>query len=630
MEGALHSSCVGRHLERQLSFSALDRHFSRFLTALSGRSTPDLYYASALLSRHVSEGHVCLDLSAWAGRRIVAGDAPDTAYTAPAAAAWRTILAESGVVGAPGEFKPLVLDDRFRLYFYRYWEYQTLLADRIRRLALRPLTPLIRRPDADSIAGCFSAADDPAPDWQKIAALMACLKPFLVITGSPGTGKTTVVARILSQILESAPAGGQRIALAAPTGKAAFRLQEAIRSVKRTLSCGPAVQAGIPETASTVHRLLGSLPGSSRFRHDRGNPLPFETVVIDEASMLDLPLLAKLVRALPETAGLILLGDKNQLASVEAGAVLSDICGPSPANRFSSDMIAALTPFTGASLYGSVATASAPGVHDCIIHLQTNYRFEGDSDIARISEAVNRGDGAQALKTMTFGSGKQVSWLSLPAPNEIERTLAPLILKGFRGYLELGRAGGAEEDIFAAFEGFRVLCALRQGPFGVETVNRRIENILQSERLIERRRPYYCGQPLMITRNHPQLGLYNGDIGLVLPDPDRDGELSAVFPEAPGSYRRFSPWRLPECETAYAITVHKSQGSEFDSVLLILSDQDAPVLSRELVYTGITRARKQVRIASAEQIFVSAVSRRIARTSGLQDALWPNRPENDS
>jgi exodeoxyribonuclease V alpha subunit len=617
-------------LEQSIAFSALDRHFARFLTKLSGRATPELLYASALLSRQVAEGHVCLDLNAWAGRQVASCDASGGVYTAPEAAHWRMKLTDSGLVGAPGDFKPLILDDHLRLYFYRYWEYQHLLAESILRLALQPLAPRGRRPDADRVAALFPATGGHAPDWQKIAALMACLKPFLVITGSPGTGKTTTVARILALMLEQRPLAKPRMALAAPTGKAAIRLQEAIRSAKQTLACDSAVKAGIPEAASTVHRLLGSLPGSSQFRHDSGNPLPVDIVVIDEASMLDLPLLSKLMQAMPEKSGLILLGDKNQLASVEAGAVLSDLCGPLPANRFSREMIAAIAPYEDAQWSDHVQATETPGIHDGIIHLRKNYRFTGRGDIAQVSEAVNLGEGAPLLKSLKSRSFKDVSWLSLPDARQCERTLAPFILKGFRDYLDLVRAAVAWEDIFAAFEGFRVLCALRQGPFGVVAVNRRIEAVLEAERLIDRRPPHYCGQPLMITRNNAQLGLYNGDIGLILTDPERDGELSAVFPQGAGSFRRYSPWRLPEYETAYAVTVHKSQGSEFDSVLLILSERDTPILTRELVYTGITRARTQVVIASAENPFVSAISRCIARASGLQEALWPDHPENHS
>jgi exodeoxyribonuclease V alpha subunit len=611
-------------LDQSFSFSALDRHFARFLTSLSGQNMPELYYATALLSHHVAEGHVCLDLKTCERRRIIDGDERRDVFTAPKVKDWHTKLSGCQVVGMPGEFKPLILDGQSRLYLYRYWEYENILADRIRRLVFHPHGTIIQRPDIRCVERLFPGTFEQEPDWQQIAALMACFKPFLVISGSPGTGKTTTVAGILALLLEQAPETKQRVALAAPTGKAAARLQDAIRSAKQTLDCDSSIKACIPENASTVHRLLGSFPGSPSFRHHRKNPLPLDIVVVDEASMLDLPLLSKLAQAMPENARLILLGDKNQLASVEAGAVLGDLCGGSPANLFSREILKEIMPYTGDQLAEHVEVAEAPGIYDCIIELRKNYRFTGHSSIGKAGAAVNRGEGIQLLEALTARSDEHVFWSSLPKPNKLEKILKPYVLNGFRNYLDLIHAGAAWDDIFAAFERFRILCALRKGPFGVAAINQHIENILETEHLISPGRPCYCGQPVMINRNHAQLRLYNGDTGLILADPDKNGELSAVFPDGAGQHRRFSPQRLPKYETVYAMTVHKSQGSEFDTVLLVLSDHDAPLLTRELVYTGITRARKQVRIWSAEDVFISAISRCIQRTSGLRDALWQN------
>ena len=611
-------------MEQQIPFSPLDRHFARFLTSLTGQNLPELYYASALLSHHVAEGHVCLDLKVWERRRIISGGERRDVFTAPKLKDWQTKLSHCPVVGMPGEFKPLILDGQSRLYLYRYWEYERILAERIKRLALHPPATMIRRPDIRAVERLFPGTFAQEPDWRKVAALMACFKPFLVISGSPGTGKTTTVAGILALFLEQAPATKQRIALAAPTGKAAARLQDAVRSAKQTLVCDLSITACIPENASTVHRLLGSLPGSPSFRHHQKNPLPLDIVVVDEASMLDLPLLSKLVQAIPDNARLILLGDKNQLASVEAGAVLGDLCGDSPANLFSRDMIQEIMPYTSGRLSDYVEIAEAPGIYDCIIELRKNYRFTGHSGIGQAGAAVNRGEGVQLLQALTVCPDEHVSWSPLPKPNQLEGILKPFVLNGFQNYLNLIHADAAWDDIFAAFERFRILCALRQGPFGVAAINQHIENILEAEHLISPGRPCYCGQPVMITRNNPQLRLYNGDVGLILADPDKKGRLSAVFPDGAGQHRLFSPQRLPEYETVYAMTIHKSQGSEFDEVLLVLPDHDAPILTRELAYTGITRARKQVRIWSAEGVFVSAVSRCIQRTSGLRDALWKN------
>jgi exodeoxyribonuclease V alpha subunit len=611
-------------LEQNFAFSALDRHFARFMVSVNGREAPELYYASALLSHHVAQGHVCLDLRIWERRQIIAVNECSDGFTTPKLTDWRKRLTDCHVVGMPGDFKPLILDHHSRLYLYRYWEYEHILTERIRGVARHPSGSMIRRPDKQCVARLFPAASGQESDWQKIAALIACLKSFLVISGSPGTGKTTTVAGILALLLEQAPLTKQRIALTAPTGKAAARLQEAIRSAKETLACDPFIKACIPEKASTVHRLLGSIPGSPYFRHHQKNPLSVDIVVVDEASMLDLPLLSKLVQAMPEESKLILLGDRNQLASVEAGAVLGDLCGDSPANLFSRKLINEIMPYEEDNLFRHVNVAEAPGIQDCIVELRRNYRFTDQSDIGQVSTAVNRGEGTQLLTALKARTFKNVVWSSLPKPNELERILEPYILNGFRRYLDLIYAAGAWNDIFTAFESFRILCALRQGPFGVTAINQRIESILEAERLINGSRPHYCGQPVMITRNNAQLRLYNGDVGLILADPDRNGELSAVFPEGAGQFRRFSPQRLPEYETVYAMTVHKSQGSEFDTVLLILSDQDAPILTRELIYTGITRARKQVLLWSDEGVFVSAVSRCIRRTSGLRDALWLN------
>lgn len=611
-------------MEQQLDFSSLDVHFARFLTRLCGGNIPELYYAAALLSRQVAGGSVCLDLKVWENRRIAAGDDRRDVFAAPKLKDWMAKLSDCQVVGPPGEFRPLIMDDQCRLYLYRYWEYERRLADGIQRLAFRPPDATMHRPDARRVERLFSESCVQEADWQKIAALTACFRPFLVISGSPGTGKTTTVARVLALLMEQMPPSGRRVALAAPTGKAAARLQDAIRSAKQNLDCDCLIKACIPEHASTVHRLLGSLPESSTFRHHQGNPLPADVVVVDEASMLDLPLLSKLVQAMPAHAGLILLGDKNQLASVEAGAVLGDICGDVPANLFSRRFLEEILPYTGVRIRGHVNITEKTGIHDCIVELRTNYRFTGESVIGRVGAAVARGEGAGLLRELASCSDGSFIRSSLPEPRELEKMLRPVVLEGFGRYLGLIHAGASWGDVFEAFERFRILCALRQGPFGVEAVNRHVEKILETEQLIRPGRPCYCGQPLMITRNSPELRLYNGDVGLILADPDQTGGLSAVFADGSSQPRRFPPRRLPEYETVYAMTVHKSQGSEFDAVLLVLSDRDVPILTRELVYTGITRARRQVRLWSADDVLMASLSRCIQRTSGLRDALWKN------
>jgi exodeoxyribonuclease V alpha subunit len=316
---------------------------------------------------------------------------------------------------------------------------------------------------------------------------------------------------------------------------------------------------------------------------------------VDEASMVDLALMAKLVAAVPKTSRLILLGDKDQLASVEAGNVLADICN------------------TGAA----AETATSP-LRDCIVELKRNYRFAESGAIYRLSGAVNRGDATSAAKLLKQDGEAEVRWRTLPAPARLAVELQEHVLTGFRTCLAAEDPAAA----LAALQQFRILCAVRKGPYGVEQINSLAEEILAEAGLLTRGSEWYPGRAVMITRNDYNLGLFNGDTGLILRDVEAAGETRAFFFSAEGKLRRFLPARLPIHESAFALTVHKSQGSEFERLLLILPEKDAPVLTRELLYTGITRARSRVEVWSNEEVFREAVARRAERTSGLREALW--------
>jgi exodeoxyribonuclease V alpha subunit len=595
--------------------SPLDLHFAGLMTRLSGTESEALFLAAALASHYQGLGHVCFDLSGLAGKTLLEGE-PDSPVCPPLEP-WSQGLKKEGVVGRPGEYKPLILDGH-RLYLFRYWEYENKLIDFLKERTVEEAFPADEAFLRTGLARLFPSLDPGETDWQKVAALASAWKRFCVISGGPGTGKTFTVAKILALFLERKDPGPLRMALAAPTGKAAARLQEALIIARERLDCPDRVKAALPLEAYTLHRLLKPIPESPYFRYDSKHPLPFEVVVIDEASMVDLALLSKLVQALHPQSKLILLGDKDQLASVEAGAVLGDICGLGENRGFSRAFREACQRIAGERLEVGAEGDSGTGMRDVIIPLKKSYRFGSSSGIGAVSRAVNEGNGAAAYDLLRDPNAPDIRWRDLPRPDVLGVMLKDLAVSGFSGYFQPIRA----EKIFDLFGRFRILCALREGPYGVRALNRMMEQLLRQEGLIRQMGRWYPGRPVMITKNDYPLRLFNGDMGITLPDPGGNQELRVFFPSPDGGVRKFPPLRIPEHETVYALTVHKSQGSEFDQVLLILPDRDAPVLTRELIYTGITRAREQVEIWGREPIFCRAVSRRIQRSSGLRDALW--------
>ncbi len=597
--------------------SALDVHFARLLARLTGDRSAALALAAALASRAVRAGHVCLRLDDPGA--VVPDDVP---FEAPEPGAWARALSGSPAVARPGELRPLVLDSRGRLYLYRYWRYERDLAAWVRGRALAPALAVDRGAARAALDRLFPHREGET-DFQKVAAAVALLRPLAILSGGPGTGKTFTVVRILAALL-SMPGGERlRIALAAPTGKAAARLQEAVRAAKA--GPGPVAALGaaeaIPETAFTLHRLLGAVPGSSAFRHGPDNPLPHDVVVVDEVSMVDLALMAKLVRALRPGARLVLVGDRDQLASVEAGSVLGDLCDTGRDHGVPRDMVPSLEELTGCDL--SPEARDEPPLARSLVVLRRNYRFPEDSAIGRVTRAVNRGRGTEALRLLREAAGDEVSWRDLAGPRALIQALAPAVARGLVPVLELLEQGDPE-GAYARLQEFRILCALREGPFGAGSVNRAVRQALAERGLARAEGEWYPGRPVLVTRNDYTLRLFNGDVGLAFQG--RDGALRVLFPSPDGGFREVPPVRIGACETVYAMTVHKAQGSEFDRVILVLGDGPSRVLTRELVYTGITRARSRVEVWGSEQAFLWAVGRRAERSSGLRDALWGGAP----
>ena len=587
---------------------AIDLYGALFLEELAEKKSPALLLATALASQAVGDGHICLPLTVVAGQAVLP---PDSTVIAPLREEWRAQMLASGVVGIPGGQEPLILDGQDRLYLARYHAHESLIAEDLGRRS-RGLLPVEEVRAAKLLARLFPGSRD--ADSQKLAAAMAAVKQFAVISGGPGTGKTYTVARILA-LLQALAEGRLRIGLAAPTGRAATRLQESVGRARQEMDSDLA--APVPEQAGTLHRLLGLMPETGRFRHNRENPLHLDLLIIDEASMVDVPLMAALVEALPVQARLIMLGDRDQLTSVEAGSLFGDICGsgePSWSDALSSQV----SRLTGITLPGGRASES---MGDAVIMLRTGYRFGEEGGIGALARVVNAGDqaGLAAFVQQNHGDLAVVR----PAPELFRSWLAARLLAGFTPCFT---APGPAEAL-AAFNRFRVLCALREGPAGIAGVNDLAEQVFRNHGLLSGSGPWYRGRPLMIRKNHYGLQLFNGDTGIVWPD--EEGRLHAWFARPEGGLRPVALSMLPAHDTAYAATVHQAQGSEFAEVLFLLPQQDNRILSRELVYTGLTRARHKLTLADPASLLAGAIGRRAVRYSGLTERLWGKEGEGN-
>ncbi|MET0387446.1 MAG: exodeoxyribonuclease V subunit alpha [Polyangiales bacterium] len=604
-DATLELSAFVRALRAAGVLSALDEQLARMLTRMVGERDVRVLAAVALLSRHVSAGHVCLPLEELSSPETLFGSELDedaaegsdgntllptaAALVAawPRAAEWSASLQASALCGTAGEgVTPLVLDGAGRLYLRRHFDCERRLAALLRARAVRSV-PADHTRVARRLVHYFG---DAPRDLQRSAAELATERALCVISGGPGTGKTSTVVKILAVAVEDALASGEvapRIGLTAPTGKAAVRLQTAVGEAKTRLDCDARVRAAIPEEASTIHRMLAQRARGRGTEPGAGNdPLPFDLLLVDEASMVDLELMTALISALPEHARIILLGDRDQLASVEAGAVLGDICGVRERSEQST-------------------------LARCIVQLTRSYRYAESSGIGRLARAVQAGDADAALAVLDDPAYPDVQLCEADVLLEPKGSFARGVLAGFGAYLE---ARSDPERALRAFDGFRVLCAHRQGERGVAGLNRAVARLLQAAGWLDASEGHFLGRPILITENDYRTRLWNGDIGLVL-----DG--GACFIDTDGSLRRLGLGRLPPHDSAFALSVHKSQGSEVDEVSLVLPTEPSRILSRELVYTALTRARKRVVIHGPRSVLQSAIEQVVARSTGLRELL---------
>lgn len=571
---------------RKAGFGELACQFAKFIQRVDKTGDNLIAVTAALLSDANSQGHVCLNLA-----QAVDKDSLLSLGLPEQHSEWIKRLQQSHVVGAPGDYAPLILTESGLVYLYRYWLDEQHVAT-----AIRQRCKSIEVVKSEQLQHDFTdwRSDVDGIDWQKVAVLMALTRQFSVISGGPGTGKTTIVLRLLQLLLNQD--ASLRIALAAPTGKAAARLQQAV-----TDSDNASLEA------KTLHRLLGITANNDNGRFNVQHPLPLDILIVDEASMIDISLMAKLMQALPRKARLILLGDSQQLASVESGAVLANLC-IQPA-QFSEEFTRTLQQMTNISLDSAKGEKSV--LIDSVVSLQHSYRFEEYSDIGKLARAVQSGDQQKVFSTLA--TSNLPLWQQQLDPASIQTQ----VFEAYQPYFDAITSSADTLECLKLFEQYRVLCALKQGPQSVASVNELIERSLQ--RLGWRtHQDFYLGRPIMITQNDYRQRLFNGDTGLILND--ETGQLRACF-LFDNTVRWIDLARLPVHETAFAITIHKSQGSEFEGVSVLLPEEECAILNRELLYTAITRAKKQVMLLCSETILTQTVITQHQRETGLAELL---------
>lgn len=564
--------------------------------------SPFLY----LLSKRFSEGHICLDLE-----DIDIEELKEAGF----GKVELQVLSGNSVVGGEKDFQPFILWKN-KLYMQRYFFYESVVYEQVISLINSEKEERATREKElldlkDTITHLFPADNLGKPDWQMVAAISAVLNRFNIITGGPGTGKTTTVAKILALLLRLDP--DTKIALAAPTGKAAARMAESLKATaqKPELNLDAATKEVFSKLEpSTLHRLLGAKPNKIYFKHDNANTLPHDLIIVDESSMIDVALFAKLLDAIKPTASVIFLGDKDQLASVEAGSLFGDLCtAQNELNLFNHNrakFINDLMPLGKTPLSEENIQANNHPLFQHIIELQHSYRFAAGGNIGIFSRAIIDNDVA-TIKSFFDNHAPDIA-----LDSEYKANTLTTFAKAYRDYI-------LEPDIKTALQklnNLRVLCATREGEQGVYKTNQHIERYLQSKDLISVSATFYEHRPVMVTGNNYELGLFNGDIGIVRKD--ETGKLRVYFEDADGNLRGIQPAFVTASETVFAMTIHKSQGSEFDNVLVRLPDYgENAILARELLYTAVTRAKKKVIVQASEEVILETCGRRVKRGSGI-------------
>ena len=598
---------------------------------ISSESESILNHLFFALSLSLRAGHSCLPLSELAGQQWAVafndqGECSHQGFFFPQQNKLRDVLTSFDL--NENAQHPIVFNDNC-MYLRRYFEFERTLNNDINSRITQTLPTSTT--DIKSIVQQLFPIDENAQtcdvDWQKIAVANAMNKNFSVIAGGPGTGKTYTVTKLLAALVMlnniENPGQGLEISLVAPTGKAAQRLSESIINAVSGFKglIEDDVLAQIPTTTKTIHRLLGVIPSSPNFRHNQNNLLNCDILLIDEVSMVDLPMMTRIFRALKSSTKIILLGDADQLPSVAVGSVLTDIA-PRPHSGYSQinqDYLAQVCEIDAQEFNQAFVLQEMDSDH--LSFLITSRRFDGEGEIGKLATHVIKGEpaeGWQLLKTASKSNTKQLALLE----GDVYPHLSSLVAQYYQGISTCSSVG----DAFALLAKFRILCVTRQGEFGVDAINKWVkEQLLAKSFQPWEQAQNYHGMPIMISENDYRLGLFNGDIGLLWYVENDHGKQLMAFFEQPKSaeglvtYKTFLPSRLPKYDSVYAMTIHKTQGSEFDHVAMLLPKQSNNLLlSRELLYTGITRAKTMLTIASNKHTWQQGVSSAVKRFSGFK------------
>ena len=603
----IESGWIGRY-EQQLLVFLKDEY---------GDLTEEAEIAVIFLSLFVKAGHICLPLDKTVGDWISLLNIEETELDEGKNLVADDLLSLE-IFGFPAGKQPFLIHNN-RLFVRRNWMQEVLVARKLIELSSKKLPIPDTGKAAELLQALFDSDASGNANWQMVAAALSLQNRLLIISGGPGTGKTTTVARILSLLLQVME-GDLRIALAAPTGKAAARMSQALQQGLSEQPLPEQFKSRLTGEARTLHRLLSQYRQKGLLPDMRTKILPYDLIVIDEASMIDLSMMERLLRHLGDETRLIFLGDKDQLSSVEAGAVLADIC-IKESNRFSKNIVEYLS---GLQVPGAVEAMESTGgdtYPDSIVYLTKSYRFGGGSGIATLADAVNRGDSERATE-LVFGTGyKELSAGAFRYGKQDLDMLFRSISDSLAESLEKDEA-----NLLTHWSDEAWLGVIRRGPFGTDSLNKKIEEYLVAKRIITPEDGWYHGRPVLITRNDYSLGVFNGDLGVCVKS--GDGTFHVVFSDAAGVLKRIAPRRIKQFEPAYLLTVHKSQGSEFGHVNFLLPDRDTQVLTKELIYTAVTRAKNSFRLLGDEHLFKKGVKRNTERFTGLRSHLLDYRHQS--